>query len=35
MLTRELDFNNTDMQVGVEEFQENLRKLGIEENITI
>lgn len=34
-LTATLDFNNNDMQAGVDEFQENLRKLGIEENITI
>lgn len=34
-LDKELNFNTKDMQVGVAEFHENLRKLGVEENITI
>jgi len=34
-LTKELDYNTSDMQGGIYEFHENLRKLGVEENITI
>ena len=34
-LTREFEFNTNDMITGIDEFQENLRKLGIEENIPI
>lgn len=35
MLERELTYNSTDMRNGVVEFHENMRKLGIEENISI
>ena len=34
-LNRELDYNTNDMKYGITEFHENLRKLGVEENITI
>ena len=34
-LNRELDHNSNDMKGGISEFHENLRKLGVEENITI
>jgi len=34
-LNRELNYNTNDMKGGITEFHENLRKLGVEENITI
>jgi hypothetical protein len=34
-LNRELNYNTGDMQMGITEFHENLRKLGVEENIDI
>ena len=35
MLSKELTYNSTDMRNGIVEFHENMRKLGIEENISI
>jgi len=34
-LTMEREYNREDMHIGIAEFHENLRKLGVEENITI
>lgn len=34
-LNKELDYNTQDLIGGISEFHENLRKLGVEENITI